>query len=299
MNYAFWSAHLEAAKFEELSKTDTELDDKLDQSSEEKKEDEEMELLPQAVARGFQLEDECVNMVTDEEVPQGTDKRQHDNTTKQHDDATLPHNDAAIQENDDVPLDGKPVKGDDDTACSDEEHISTVDDTAAIATPDLPTEHETTQTSPNSETVPTEDARTVTAGQLEGYSSADSESSGDEVVPQVTETVVTSSNIELPASVNPKAKLLTGDELLDLFKSLCSKKIKKKPDEPVVVVGMVGYPNVGKSSTINTLIHGKKVPVSATPGRTKHFQVIYRSVRFIISTCLGMLYPFGELVILQ
>jgi len=35
----------------------------------------------------------------------------------------------------------------------------------------------------------------------------------------------------------------------------------------------VGYPNVGKSSTINTLFQGKKVPVSATPGRTKHFQV--------------------------
>ena len=35
----------------------------------------------------------------------------------------------------------------------------------------------------------------------------------------------------------------------------------------------VGYPNVGKSSTINTLLEVKKVPVSATPGRTKHFQV--------------------------
>ena len=36
----------------------------------------------------------------------------------------------------------------------------------------------------------------------------------------------------------------------------------------------VGYPNVGKSSTINTLLNDKKVPVSATPGRTKHFQVL-------------------------
>lgn len=40
-----------------------------------------------------------------------------------------------------------------------------------------------------------------------------------------------------------------------------------------VTVGLVGYPNVGKSSAINTLLRVKKVPVSATPGRTKHFQV--------------------------
>lgn len=40
-----------------------------------------------------------------------------------------------------------------------------------------------------------------------------------------------------------------------------------------MVVMQVGYPNVGKSSTINALFRGKKVPVSATPGRTKHFQV--------------------------
>lgn len=36
----------------------------------------------------------------------------------------------------------------------------------------------------------------------------------------------------------------------------------------------VGYPNVGKSSTINALLNEKKVAVSVTPGRTKHFQVI-------------------------
>jgi GTPase Era involved in 16S rRNA processing len=35
----------------------------------------------------------------------------------------------------------------------------------------------------------------------------------------------------------------------------------------------VGYPNVGKSSTINTILRNKKVSVSVTPGHTKHFQV--------------------------
>lgn len=38
-------------------------------------------------------------------------------------------------------------------------------------------------------------------------------------------------------------------------------------------VGLVGYPNVGKSSTINSLMGIKRTSVSATPGKTKHFQV--------------------------
>lgn len=46
-----------------------------------------------------------------------------------------------------------------------------------------------------------------------------------------------------------------------------------KVTEHVTTVGLVGYPNVGKSSTINALIAEKKVSVSATPGKTKHFQV--------------------------
>jgi large subunit GTPase 1 len=42
-----------------------------------------------------------------------------------------------------------------------------------------------------------------------------------------------------------------------------------------IVVGMIGYPNVGKSSTINCLLAGvQRVSVSATPGKTKHFQTL-------------------------
>jgi large subunit GTPase 1 len=37
------------------------------------------------------------------------------------------------------------------------------------------------------------------------------------------------------------------------------------------MVGMVGYPNVGKSSVINVLCGTKRVGVAAMPGKTKHF----------------------------
>jgi large subunit GTPase 1 len=38
---------------------------------------------------------------------------------------------------------------------------------------------------------------------------------------------------------------------------------------------MVGYPNVGKSSVINSLLNKKKVAVASQPGKTKHYQTLY------------------------
>jgi len=38
-----------------------------------------------------------------------------------------------------------------------------------------------------------------------------------------------------------------------------------------LVIGTVGYPNVGKSSVINVLLAAKKVGVASLPGKTKHF----------------------------
>ena len=57
------------------------------------------------------------------------------------------------------------------------------------------------------------------------------------------------------------------------------------------MVGLVGYPNVGKSSTINALIGEKKVSVSSTPGKTKHFQTINLSSNIILCDCPGLVFP--------
>ena len=60
-----------------------------------------------------------------------------------------------------------------------------------------------------------------------------------------------------------------------------------------VMVGMVGYPNVGKSSTINALLNFKQVVVSATPGKTKHFQTltIPDERRVMLCDCPGLVFP--------
>ena len=48
--------------------------------------------------------------------------------------------------------------------------------------------------------------------------------------------------------------------------------LKSIIDKENVTVGFLGYPNVGKSSTINRFLFNKRLQVSATPGKTKHYQ---------------------------
>eukprot|EP00301_Raphidiophrys_heterophryoidea_P020750 c5362_g1_i1.p1 GENE.c5362_g1_i1~~c5362_g1_i1.p1 ORF type:complete len:650 (-),score=169.79 c5362_g1_i1:293-2242(-) len=65
----------------------------------------------------------------------------------------------------------------------------------------------------------------------------------------------------------------------------------KTKDKEQLMVGMVGFPNVGKSSTINVLLKAKKVAVSATPGKTKHFQTLKLTDSIILCDCPGLVFP--------
>ncbi|GAA0152645.1 hypothetical protein LIER_11074 [Lithospermum erythrorhizon] len=58
-----------------------------------------------------------------------------------------------------------------------------------------------------------------------------------------------------------------------------------------VMVGFVGYPNVGKSSTINALVGEKRTGVTSTPGKTKHFQTLIMSDRLTLCDCPGLVFP--------
>ncbi|KAL9258040.1 GTPase LSG1-2-like protein [Drosera capensis] len=57
------------------------------------------------------------------------------------------------------------------------------------------------------------------------------------------------------------------------------------------IVGFVGYPNVGKSSTINALVGQKRTGVTSTPGKTKHFQTLIISDKLTLCDCPGLVFP--------
>lgn len=56
-------------------------------------------------------------------------------------------------------------------------------------------------------------------------------------------------------------------------------------------MGLVGYPNVGKSSTINAIFGSKKTAVAPTPGKTKHFQTLNVSPALCLCDCPGLVFP--------
>lgn len=88
--------------------------------------------------------------------------------------------------------------------------------------------------------------------------------------------------------IHNSSYLVSKQELLEILKELhTGKKVK----DGQLTVGLVGYPNVGKSSTINTIMGNKKVSVSATPGHTKHFQTLYVEPGLCLCDCPGLVMP--------
>ncbi|EDW00418.1 large subunit GTPase 1 homolog [Drosophila grimshawi] len=91
----------------------------------------------------------------------------------------------------------------------------------------------------------------------------------------------------LPGDKN-SAHLLSRTELIDFLRHIF---VGPRHTAQHVTIGMVGYPNVGKSSTINSLMTVKKVSVSATPGKTKRFQTLFLDDDILLCDCPGLVMP--------
>uniref|UniRef100_A0A1B0FGV9 Large subunit GTPase 1 homolog n=1 Tax=Glossina morsitans morsitans TaxID=37546 RepID=A0A1B0FGV9_GLOMM len=94
--------------------------------------------------------------------------------------------------------------------------------------------------------------------------------------------------IAYPNEFNNNSNLLNRKELISFFKTVYQGTTYTKN---ITTIGLVGYPNVGKSSTINALMTEKKVSVSATPGKTKHFQTLYLEKDLLLCDCPGLVMP--------
>lgn len=98
-------------------------------------------------------------------------------------------------------------------------------------------------------------------------------------------------------------RVLDTDELMEVFRSF---PLKTSNKTGIRTFGLVGYPNVGKSSTLNALLTRKEqlaalndektkhvlAPVSATPGKTKHFQTFFLEEKsLMLCDCPGLVMP--------
>jgi large subunit GTPase 1 len=98
---------------------------------------------------------------------------------------------------------------------------------------------------------------------------------------------------------DPRARVLGVDDLLDLLEARAAaaaadaeaKGVGRASRGDRLVVGLTGYPNVGKSSTINALFGSKKTAVAPTPGKTKHFQTLNVTGSLCLCDCPGLVLP--------
>ncbi|KAF1329756.1 Large subunit gtpase 1, partial [Globisporangium splendens] len=96
--------------------------------------------------------------------------------------------------------------------------------------------------------------------------------------------------------------LLSRIELLAYLDSIATEVLTevgiRVKDKGLIKFGMVGFPNVGKSSVINALLGAstylhktQRVAVGATPGKTKHFQTLILSDKIMLCDCPGLVFP--------
>ncbi|XP_014479143.1 PREDICTED: large subunit GTPase 1 homolog [Dinoponera quadriceps] len=111
---------------------------------------------------------------------------------------------------------------------------------------------------------------------------------GSENGKEEIETTINSERETGEKRVVNSSELLNRGDLIELLKTIYKGETHTKG---VTTIGLVGYPNVGKSSTINALLMDKKVSVSATPGKTKHFQTLYLDTDLMLCDCPGLVTP--------
>eukprot|EP00158_Paraphelidium_tribonemae_P004069 Partr_v1_DN26548_c1_g1_i1_m3761 putative guanine nucleotide binding protein-like 3 len=101
------------------------------------------------------------------------------------------------------------------------------------------------------------------------------------------------SSVKLEMSTEKSVKVsecLGADDLIKLLKNYCRNANIKTS----ITIGVIGFPNVGKSSVINSLKRSKVCGVGATPGQTKVAQVITLDKNIKLLDCPGIVFSMGS-----
>lgn len=70
------------------------------------------------------------------------------------------------------------------------------------------------------------------------------------------------------------SKSIGTEELLQVLKNYCRNDSSSKKNKHAIIVGIIGFPNVGKSSLINSLKWSRVAAIGNTPGLTRSVQEI-------------------------
>jgi nuclear GTP-binding protein len=88
---------------------------------------------------------------------------------------------------------------------------------------------------------------------------------------------------KLSDQIMDSSKTMGADALMNMVKNYMR-------SEGPMTIGVIGYPNVGKSSIINSLKRNRAVGVSSRPGYTKHLQEVELEKKLKIIDCPGVIF---------
>lgn len=80
------------------------------------------------------------------------------------------------------------------------------------------------------------------------------------------------------------------EELLNILKNYARSDGSGGSNKALISVGIVGFPNVGKSSLINSLLRVRKVGVSSVPGFTRQYQEVILDKNIRLIDCPGIVF---------